>query len=326
MALLLRRRHAHRPASRTSTRWRRRWTASRRAPGRRRLSPLPGDLARICTRSRSGSSSGSRSRTCSTPSTCAPTSIPATLRDVLSLRMGRTVAGTIRGQVQGRAARADAGPFHASMSAPRPIGAPAVLCAIAHMQAAEGVWYPIGGTRAVAEALARLAAELGADVRGRRRRSTGLDDRGRRRDGRRRRPTASASRCDARDLQHGRDPHLSRAGRRRGRRGITRRKGFEPACSGVVLYLGLTDATSTSRHHDFVFSRDPEEEFDFIYRRGEPAPDPTCYLAAPSGDRPERRAARAARRCTCWCTRPTCGRTTTGRRCSPPTAGRSSTS
>ena len=33
-------------------------------------------------------------------------------------------------------------------------------------------------------------------------------------------------------------------------------------------------------HHDFVFSRDPHEEFEWIYKKGEPAPDPTCYLAA----------------------------------------------
>ena len=33
------------------------------------------------------------------------------------------------------------------------------------MQASEGVWYPVGGTRAVAEGLAKLAADLGADLR-----------------------------------------------------------------------------------------------------------------------------------------------------------------
>ena len=55
-----------------------------------------------------------------------------------------------------------------------------------------------------------------------------------------------------------------------------------PACSGVVLYLGLDRAYPQLAHHDFVFSRDPEEEFDFIYHKGEPAPDPTCYIAAPS--------------------------------------------
>jgi diapolycopene oxygenase len=64
------------------------------------------------------------------------------------------------------------------------------------------------------------------------------------------------------------------------------RKDFEPACSGVVLYLGLNKRYDHILHHDFVFSRDPEEEFDFIYRRGEPAPDPTCYLAAPAATDP----------------------------------------
>ena len=39
-------------------------------------------------------------------------------------------------------------------------------------------------------------------------------------------------------------------------------------------------------HHNFVFSRDPHEEFDYIYRRGEPAPDPTAYLAAPAATDP----------------------------------------
>jgi phytoene desaturase len=63
-------------------------------------------------------------------------------------------------------------------------------------------------------------------------------------------------------------------------RRFERRRGYEPACSGVVLYLGLNKRYDHLLHHDFVFSRDPEEEFDWIYRRGEPAPDPTCYLAS----------------------------------------------
>ena len=54
------------------------------------------------------------------------------------------------------------------------------------------------------------------------------------------------------------------------------RKGFEPACSGVVLYLGLNKRYDHLAHHDFVFSRDPEEEFHHIYDKGEPAPDPTA--------------------------------------------------
>src|SRR5690606_31327527 len=61
-----------------------------------------------------------------------------------------------------------------------------------------------------------------------------------------------------------------------------KRRSYEPACSGVVLYLGLDRAYDHLAHHDFVFSRDAKEEFDWIYRRGEPAPDPTCYICAPA--------------------------------------------
>ena len=46
-----------------------------------------------------------------------------------------------------------------------PYGSPAVLCGIAHMQTDEGVWYPMGGTRAVPLALEKLARELGVEIR-----------------------------------------------------------------------------------------------------------------------------------------------------------------
>jgi phytoene desaturase len=64
------------------------------------------------------------------------------------------------------------------------------------------------------------------------------------------------------------------------------RRSYEPACSGVVLYLGLDRAYEHLEHHNFVFSADPEEEFDAIYRRGEPAEDPTCYVCAPARTEP----------------------------------------
>src|SRR5262249_929696 len=65
-----------------------------------------------------------------------------------------------------------------------------------------------------------------------------------------------------------------------------RRRKYEPACSGVVLYLGLDRAYEHLQHHNFVFSRGAHEEFEFIYRKGEPAPDPTCYVCAPARTEP----------------------------------------
>jgi phytoene desaturase len=147
------------------------------------------------------------------------------------------------------------------------------------MQAADGVWYPKGGTRAVAEALVKLATELGATFR----------------------PDTDVASLR---IENGNvtgivmtngdvaayDSVISNMDSIRTYRELVggevgehyARKDFEPACSGVVLYLGLRKRYDHLLHHDFVFSRDPEEEFDFIYRQGEPAPDPTCYIAAPA--------------------------------------------
>ena len=70
------------------------------------------------------------------------------------------------------------------------------------------------------------------------------------------------------------------------RRQLRARPASRAGLLGVVLYLGLDRAYEHLQHHSFVFSRDAEEEFDWIYRRGEPAPDPTCYLAAPARTEP----------------------------------------
>ena len=86
---------------------------------------------------------------------------PSTLADVLTLRMGMTVAGTIRRRVKdGRVAQMlDHFTQYVGSS---PYGSPAVLCSIAHMQTDGGVWYPRGGTRAVADGLLALGQSLGA--------------------------------------------------------------------------------------------------------------------------------------------------------------------
>ncbi|MGB5390809.1 MAG: FAD-dependent oxidoreductase, partial [Thermoanaerobaculia bacterium] len=88
----------------------------------------------------------------------------ATLRDLVKLRMGRSVAGTIRGHIDDHRVAQMLDHFTQYVGS-SPYESPAVLCSIAHMQTEGGVWYPIGGTRAVPEALARLAESLGVEVR-----------------------------------------------------------------------------------------------------------------------------------------------------------------
>ncbi len=162
-----------------------------------------------------------------------------------------------------------------------PDQSPAILCAIGSMQMEEGIWYPLGGTRRVPEALAKLAAELGVTLRTNSASpasppSATSSPAWSSQPASAFRLAAVVSNADAvrthRELLAG-----SNAAAR-----FEKRRSYEAACSGVVLYLGLDRRYEQLLHHDFVFSRDPEEEFDFIYRKGEPAPDPTCYVCAPA--------------------------------------------
>ncbi|OUW74731.1 MAG: phytoene desaturase [Saprospirales bacterium TMED214] len=203
----------------------------------------------------------------------------AVLKDVLSLRMGQSVASVVRKHVPDHRVSQMMDHFTQYVGS-SPYASPAVLCGIAHMQTQEGIWYPIGGTRAVPEALGRLAGELGVDIRcgtdvmkintsGKT--VTGVLTAG----GEEISCDAVVSNCDAvrtyRELL-GETPQAAKF----------KKKDYEPACSGVVLYLGLDRRFDQLLHHNFVFSRDPEEEFDYIYKRGEPAPDPSAYVCAPA--------------------------------------------
>ncbi|MEP6810346.1 MAG: phytoene desaturase family protein [Chthoniobacterales bacterium] len=203
-----------------------------------------------------------------------------TLSDVLAMRMGRSVASTVRSFVPDKRVAQMVDHFTQYVGS-APDSSPAVLCGIAHMQTREGIWYPRGGTAAIPAALAKLAEHLGVEIRldsdvrritSTNERVTGIELS----DGEQVKLDAVVSNSDAvrthRELLHG-----TSAARK-----FSRRRRYEPACSGVVLYLGLKRRQPQLLHHNFVFSADPHEEFDFIYRRGQPAPDPTCYVCAPA--------------------------------------------
>jgi phytoene desaturase len=205
---------------------------------------------------------------------------PGVIKDVLTMRMGRTVGPTVRSHVPDARVAQMVDHFTQYVGS-SPDASPAVLCGIAHMQTSEGVWYPMGGTRAVPVALTKLACKLGVEIRT----STGIDrilNDGQRvtgvvtDSGETVRLAAVVSNCDSvrthRELLSG-EPAAQK---------FEKRRGYEAACSGVVLYLGLKKRYSQLLHHNFVFSRDPHEEFDSIYRKGEPAPDPTAYVCAPA--------------------------------------------
>ncbi len=206
------------------------------------------------------------------------------LKKVLSLRMGRSVTGTVRSFIPDARVAQMVDHFTQYVGS-APDASPAVLCSIAHMQTEEGVWYPKGGTAAVPRALRQLAEELGVEFR------TGVVVQRILTAGRKVAGIATSESEFERfagvisnsDCVRMHDELLDAEFRK----AFHRRRKYEPACSGVVLYLGLKERYEDLLHHNFVFSRDPHEEFDAIYRQGIPAPDPTCYLCAPAISEPE---------------------------------------
>ncbi len=211
----------------------------------------------------------------------SPTRQPGVLRDVLAMRAYSTVGRTVHKHVQ-EPHLAQLCEHFLQYVGSSPFLAPAILSLIAAAQLDHGCWYAMGGTRSVARALERILREDRATIilgQGVKRilhadkRATGIElD-----DGRTLNADVVVSNCDVqrtyRDLVGGKigaKAHRAIASR------------YKPACSGLVMYLGLDRQYDHLLHHDFLFSADSRREFDDIYRRAIPATDPSIYLCVPS--------------------------------------------
>jgi phytoene desaturase len=207
------------------------------------------------------------------------------LRDVLAMRIHSTVGATAHGMIAEPHVR-QLVEHYLQYVGSSPFLAPAILSLIAAAQSDGGCWYPMGGTRMVARTLERLGRERGVEF------VTGAQvarveqDNGKAtgvllEDGRRFAADAVVSNMD---VQRTNARLLGTPAGQAERARIARK--YTPACSGVVLYLGLSRRYEHLAHHNFLFSGDSAEEFGDIYRRGIPARDPTLYVAAPSRSDP----------------------------------------
>lgn len=203
------------------------------------------------------------------------------MKDVLAMRIHSTVGATVKKHIGDPRARQLVEHFLQYVGS-SPFLAPAILSLIASAQVDHGCWYPMGGTRMIARTLERILREMDVDIRlgrsveGLRKNGdtvTGVElDDGTVIDA-----DAVVSNCDIQRTH--RDIDGSQQALRH-QKSIGSK--YEPACSGVVLYLGLDRQYDHLLHHNFVFSRDPKEEFNDIYGSGIPARDPSLYLAVPS--------------------------------------------
>jgi phytoene desaturase len=215
-----------------------------------------------------------------------PPKEPGLLGDALAMRMHSTVAATERKFFREPHLLQLSEHFLQYVGS-SPFLAPAILTLIAAAQVDHGCCYAMGGTRMVARSLERILTEENATIvrgTGVRRilseggRATGveLDD------GHVIKADAVVSNCDVQRTN--RDLIDTPEGAREQRKIAAK---YTPACSGVVLYLGLDRQYDHLLHHNFLFSRDSHAEFDQIYRRGEPALDMTIYLCVPSRSDPD---------------------------------------
>jgi phytoene desaturase len=197
----------------------------------------------------------------------------------------RTMDRAIRAHVRSPHLRQLLGRF-ATYVGGSPYEAPATLNVIAHVELVGGVWYPQGGIYAIARALRQLAEELGVDIctgqpvqriNVQAGHATGVTLG----DGSVIRAQAVVANVDVTTVYERLLPDVPSAPRR-----AARLKSYEPSCSGFILLLGVEGISENLAHHNVFFSNDYRQEFDFIFKKRLPAPDPTIYVSITSKSDP----------------------------------------
>ena len=165
-----------------------------------------------------------------------------------------------------------------------PYLAPAMLNSLAYAQLGHGLWYVVGGMYNLARGLAALLGELGvglhlgAEV-------TRIVRRGR-------------AVCGVEVAGHGTrradvvvsNVEVIPAYRRL--LGVSAatlapmQRRWEPACSGLVMHLGVEGDFPALAHHNFFFSRDPRRFLRQVHEAKELPEDPTVYVVYPTRSEP----------------------------------------
>ena len=171
---------------------------------------------------------------------------------------------------------------YATYNGSSPYQVASVYSIIPYVELASGGWYLRGGIYTLAQALERLAQELGIAIATNCHVQRILVEHGEARgvvlgDGQVLRADIVIANSDVvtthREL-------LSPAVRRE--RLVRRLERLEPSCSGFVLMLGVDKRYPQLSHHNIFFSDDYRAEFDDLFARRIPLRDPTVYVCATS--------------------------------------------
>jgi phytoene desaturase len=174
---------------------------------------------------------------------------------------------------------------YATYSGSDPRRTPSVLSVTPYVEQRFGAWWVRGGLRRLGDALLDrcralgVAVHLGSEV-------AAITTAGRRvsgvrlADGRVVPADVVVSDADARALYDGLLPGRLPGGRAAPTRAVLRRAPVSVA--GFVLLLALDRAPGSGPAHRVWFPADYDAEFDALFRRPAPVPDPTVYVHAPA--------------------------------------------
>lgn len=198
---------------------------------------------------------------------------PKYLRDLLAISSMRTLDAHVRNYFQTPKLRQLFNRF-ATYNGSSPFQAPATFALIPYVEFGLGAWYVKGGIYEIPKALAKLAGELGVEIRTscevekilvRDKKATGV----RLENGDELKSDFVVANSDAvetyRNLIEAKNARVER---------------LEPSSSGFVLLLGVKKRFPALAHHNIFFSDDYRAEFDAIFKRLRPAQNPTVYVCA----------------------------------------------
>ncbi len=165
-----------------------------------------------------------------------------------------------------------------------PYDSPALMNLLPYIQFEYGLWYVKGGMYALAQAMEKLAQELGVVINlnaevteiqreGKRAKAICLAE------GKKLAADIVVSNMEVipamQKLLKSTDDELKNMQR------------FQPTCSGLALHLGVSKIYPQLAHHNFFYSDKPRQHFDAIFKSHTLSEDPTIYLVAPCKSDPE---------------------------------------
>ena len=160
---------------------------------------------------------------------------------------------------------------------------PAFMNLMPNIQLEFGLWYINGGMYELARAFERRLAELGVSV------CLGtevirIDRSGSHATGVTLRDRAGQQRSLAADYVVSNMEVIPAAERllQQNARELKKLQRFEPACSGIVVHLGLDRVYPQLAHHNFFYSQHQSRHFDRVFHEKRLPDDPTIYLVAPT--------------------------------------------